>query len=70
MFGQLYNELYYNSLQLDPTPKHISVVEKWCSKWLQKGEVFPEVADWVNNQKAKPGVAFGNVKTHKEGNPL
>ena len=27
-------------------------------------------ADWVNNKKAKPGVAFGNVKTHKEGNPL
>ena len=59
-----------NQLQLDPTPKHISVVERWCSKWLQKGEISPEVANWVNNQKAKPGVAFGNVKTHKEGNPL
>ena len=70
MFSQLNNEVHYNQLQLDPTPKHISVVERWCSKWLQKGEITPEVANWVNNQKAKPGVAFGNVKTHKEGNPL
>ena len=70
MFSQLNNEVHYNQLQLDPTPKHISVVERWCSKWLQKGEISPEVANWVNNQKAKPGVAFGNVKTHKEGNPL
>ena len=70
MFGHLNNELHYNRLQLGPTPKHISVVERWCSKWLQKGEISPEVAKWINNQKAKPGVSFGNVKTHKEGNPL
>ena len=61
MFGHLNNELHYNRLQLDPTPKHISVVERWCSKWLQKGEISPEVAKWINNQKAKPGVALLRV---------
>ena len=45
-------------------------MEKWCPKWLQKGEISPKIADWVNNKKVKPGVAFDNVKTHKEGNPL
>ena len=35
-----------------------------------KGRDFPEVANWINNQKAKPGVTFSNVKTHKVGNPL
>ena len=35
-----------------------------------KGRDFPEVADWINNQKAKPGVAFSNVKTHKVGKQL
>ena len=29
-----------------------------------------KIADWVNNKKVNPGVAFDNVKTHKEGNPL
>ena len=70
MLGQLNNELHYKPLQSDPTSKHISVVEKWCLKWLQKGEISPKIANWVNNRKAKPGVAFGNVKTHKDGNPL
>ena len=30
----------------------------------------PEVAKWVLNKEAKPGVALGNIKTHKAGNPL
>ena len=37
---------------------------------MQVGEIIPKVANWVLNTKAKPGVAFGNVKTHKPGNPL
>ena len=39
MFSHLNNELHYNQLESDPTPKHISVVERWCSKWLQRGEI-------------------------------
>ena len=62
--------MVYKPLHSDPTVKHVSVVEKWCSKWLQKGEIFPKVAEWVNDRKAEAEVAFGNVKTHKEGNPL
>ena len=67
MLGELNNELHNNPLQSDPTSKHISVVEKWCLKWLQKGKNSPKIANWVNNTKAKPGVAFGNVKMHKDG---
>lgn len=70
MFGQLNNQLHYKSLQSDPTPKHLALVESWCAKWLGKGEISPEVAKWVLNKEAKPGVAFGNIKTHKAGNPL
>ena len=70
VLGQLQNDLHYKPLHSDPTAKHVYLVEKWCSKCLQKGEISPKIADWVNNKKAKPGVAFGNVKTHKEGNPL
>ena len=70
VLGQLQNDLHYKPLHSDPTTKHVYLVEKWCSKWLQKGEISPKIADWVNNKKAKLGVAFGNVKTHKEGNPL
>ena len=70
MFGQLNNELHYKSLQTDPTPKHILSVEKCCSKWLQKREISPEIANWVLNKNATPGTAFGNIETHKNGNPL
>ena len=70
MFGQLNNQLHYKTLQSDPTSKHLASVDSWCSKWLGKGEISPEVAKWVLNKEAKPGVAFGNIKTHKAGNPL
>ena len=70
MLGQLNNQLHYKSLQSDPTSKHLALVSSWCSKWLGKGEISPEIAKWVLNKEAKPGVAFGNIKTHKTGNPL
>ena len=70
MFGQLNNQLHYKSLQSDPTSKHLALVESWCSKWLGKGEIAHEVAKGVLNKEARPGVAFGNIKTHKTGNPL
>ena len=70
MFGQLDNQLHYKSLQSDPTSKHLALADSWCSKWLGKGEISPEIAKWVLNKEAKPGVAFGNIKTHKTGMPL
>ena len=70
MFGQLNNQLPYKPLQLDPTPKHLALVESWCSKWLGKGEISPKVVKWGLNKEARPGVAFGSIKTHKMGNPL
>ena len=39
-------------------------------KWVRKGEISDQLANWIINKKAKPGVAFGNIKTHKDGNPL
>ena len=47
-----------------------SLVEQWCSKWLQRREISPQMASWIINRKAKPGVTFGNIKTHKKDNPL
>ena len=46
------------------------VVEGWCNKWIRKGEISDQVANWIIHKKAKPGVAFGYIKTHKAGNPL
>ena len=70
MFGQLHNQLHYKSLQEDPTNRHLAVVESWCNKWVGKGEISDQLANWIINKKAKPGVAFGNIKTQKAGNPL
>ena len=70
MLGQLNNPLHYKVLKSNPTTKHLSLVEQWCSKWLQKSEISPQIASWIVNRKAKPGVAFGNIKTHKKHNHL
>ncbi|XP_022803869.1 uncharacterized protein LOC111341185 [Stylophora pistillata] len=44
-------------------------LESWCDKWVRKGEISNEVVNCIINKEAKPGFAFGNVKTHKAGNP-
>ena len=64
MLGQLNNPLHCRVLKSDPTTKHL--VEQRCSKWLQKGGLSPDIASWIVNRKAKPGVVFGNIKTHKK----
>ena len=70
MLGQLNNPLHYKVLESDPTTEHLGLVEQWCSKWLQRREISPQMASWIVNRKTKPGVAFGNIKTHKKDNPL
>ena len=70
MLGQLNNPLHYKVLESDPTTEHLGLVEQWCSKWLQRREISPQMASWIVNRKAKPGVAFGNIKTHKNDNPF
>ena len=70
MLGQLNNNLHYNKVNSDPTPEHFEKVKNWGRKWLGEGQISQEIATWVINLEPKPGVAFGNVKTHKEGNPL
>ena len=67
---QLNNDLYYDSLNSDPTLDHFEVAKEWSRKWFSEGQISQEIATWVVNLEPKPGVAFGNVKTHKRDNPL
>ena len=46
------------------------MVKEWSHKWFSEGQISQEIAAWVVNLEPKPGVAFGNVKTHKRDNPL
>lgn len=70
MVSQLDNPLHYRELARDPSETHLALVKAWGEKWLRKGEISPEIAEWVSAINAKPGVAYGNVKTHKLNNPL
>ena len=70
MLGQLNNDLHYYKLNHDPTIEHFEKVKNWGQKWFSQGQISQEIANWVANLEPKPGVPFGNVKTHKEGNPL
>ena len=70
MLEQLNNNLHYDKLNHDPTKEHSDRVKDWGRKWLGKGQISQDIATWVAISEPKPGVAFGNVKTHKEGNPL
>ena len=70
MLEQLNNNLHYDKLNHDPTKEHSNGVKDWGRKWLSKGQISQDIAMWVAISEPKPGVEFGNVKTHKEGNPL
>lgn len=61
MLGQLQNQLHNKPLQEDPTIRHLAVVKSWCDKWVRKGEISNQVANWIVNKEAKPGVAFRNI---------
>ena len=67
---QLENPLHYQKLEQDPSVDYVSVITQWSKKWLEKDQINKEVANWVINNNAKPGKAFGTIKTHKQGNPL
>ena len=70
MLGQLNNSLHYDKVDSDPTLDHFEQVKNWGRKWLSEGQISQEIATWITNLEPKPGVAFGNVKTHKRDNPL
>ena len=70
MLAQLNNDLHYNKLDHDPTSEHFEKMKNWGRKWFSEGQISQEIATWIANLEPKPGLAFGNVKTHKEGNPL
>ena len=67
---QLDNPLHYEKLQQDPTINHLDKIKTWTSKWLRRGQITKDIVEWVINEQARPGVAFGNVKTHKPNNPV
>ena len=69
MLGQLNNDLHYNKLKRNPTMEHFEKVKSWGRKWFSEGRISQEIATWVAHLEPKPGVAFGNVKTHEEGKP-
>ena len=50
--------------------EHFERIKNSGRKWLAEGQINQEIATWIASLEPKPGVAFGNVKTHKEGNPL
>lgn len=70
MKEQLQNPIHYDKLDSDPSTDHVSVISQWGKKWLERGQISENIAKWVVNENAKPGKAFGTIKTHKEGNPL
>ena len=70
MLGQLENPIHHNKLHADPSASFVNTISEWSNKWLQKGQIDQNIANWVVNNKTKPGKAFSTIKTHKEGNPL
>ena len=68
MLGQLNNSLPYHKVDWDPTLYHFEQVKDWGRKWISEGQISQEIATF--GLEPKPGVAFGNVRTHERDNPL
>ena len=69
MKEQLENPLHYHKLEHDPSADYVEVIKQWSKKWLEKGQINEEIASWVINGSAKPGKAFGTIKTHRGESP-
>ena len=65
MLGQLENPLHYGTLHSDPSLNSVHIISKWSNKWLLEGQIDQDIANWVVNNKAKPGKAFGTIKTQR-----
>ena len=70
MLEQLNNPLHYLSTSDNRTILHLDRIKEWSDKWLVQQQITDKIANWVVNSEPKAGVAFGNVKTHKNNNPL
>ena len=70
MKEQLENPLHYQKLEQDPSADYVGVITQWSERWLEKGQINEEIANWVLNGNTKPGKGFGTIKTHKQGNPI
>ena len=62
--------LHYKTIDSDPNINSVYSICKWSNKWLLEGQIDLDISNWVVNNKAKPGKAFGTIKTHKDENPL
>lgn len=62
--------LHHKAFDSDPNTNSVYSICKWSNKWLLEGQIDLDISNWVVNNKAKPGKAFGTIKTHKDENPL
>ena len=70
MFSLLQNQLHYKPLQEDRIIRHLTVVQRWCDKWVRKGEISDQVANWIINKEAKRGLPSETSKPIKQGTHL
>ena len=50
---QLRNLLHYEKLDSDPSTDFVNVISQWGKKWLKKGQINEDIAQWVVNNNAK-----------------
>ena len=66
IFQALEDQDYYDTLTGDPTPTTTKKIKSWAEKWLNKGAIDKNMADYVTNiSDTKPGKCKPLVKTHK-----
>ena len=53
-----------------PSNRFHKEVIHWANKWLRRQQISEDIYNWITEVTPKPGVAYGNVKTHKDGNPI
>ena len=69
MLDQLNNPLHYKVLKSDPTIKHLSTVEQWCSKWLQRKEIHLGSPLGLSTERLSPGLRLETSKRTRETTP-
>ena len=67
MFAYLGDETVFRKDGEDQSHVYKSKVDDWAERW--KDHLTQEERDWIVRDEVRPGMVYGNVKTHKKDNP-
>ena len=66
----LNNEAIFQKDQANMSEDNNLRIKEWCNKFAVSGAITDRERDWISKKDTKAATIYGNVKVHKDGDPL